>query len=84
MRDEAGVDDKIVCVPTHDPGWNHAEVLDDIPEQLRREITHFFSIYKDLEDKPVEVEGWKSREEALEVIEDARRLHQEHLSAEGG
>jgi inorganic pyrophosphatase len=78
MRDEKGVDDKIVCVPTHDPGWNHAEVLDDIPEQLRREIAHFFSIYKDLEDKPVEVEGWKSREEALEVIEDARRLHEEH------
>jgi inorganic pyrophosphatase len=84
MRDEAGVDDKIVCVPTHDPGWNHAEVLDDIPEQLRREITHFFSIYKDLEDKPVEVQGWRSREEALEVIEDARHLHEEHLSAEGG
>jgi inorganic pyrophosphatase len=80
MRDEAGVDDKIVCVPTHDPGWNHAEVLDDIPEQLQREITHFFSIYKDLEDKPVEVEGWRSREEALEVIEDARRLQEEHES----
>ena len=25
MRDEKGEDDKIVCVPTHDPGWNHAE-----------------------------------------------------------
>ena len=45
-----------------------------IPRQLQREITHFFSIYKQLEDKQVEVEGWRSREEALKVIEDAKRL----------
>ena len=51
MRDEKGEDDKIVCVPTHDPGWNTAETLDDIPEQLQREITHFFSVYKQLEGK---------------------------------
>jgi inorganic pyrophosphatase len=81
MRDEKGVDDKIVCVPTHDPGWNSAESLDDITDQLQREITHFFSVYKQLEGKAVEVEGWKSREEALEVIADGRRLYAEHQSA---
>jgi inorganic pyrophosphatase len=78
MRDEKGEDDKIVCVPLHDPGWNELEVLDDLPNQLRMEISHFFSVYKDLERKPVEVEGWRSREDALEVIEDARRLQEEH------
>jgi inorganic pyrophosphatase len=78
MRDEKGEDDKIVCVPTHDPGWNTAETLDDITDQLQREITHFFSVYKQLEGKDVEVDGWRSREEAIEVIEDARRLHEEH------
>jgi inorganic pyrophosphatase len=78
MRDEKGEDDKIVCVPTHDPGWNTAETLDDITDQLQREITHFFSVYKQLEGKDVEVDGWRSREEAIEVIEDARRLHEGH------
>jgi inorganic pyrophosphatase len=78
MRDEKGEDDKIVCVPTHDPGWNTAETLEDITEQLQNEITHFFSVYKQLEGKAVEVEGWRSREEAIEVIADARRLQQEH------
>jgi inorganic pyrophosphatase len=78
MRDEKGIDDKIVCVPNHDPGWNHAETLEDVPVQLQREITHFFSIYKQLEDKKVEVMGWRSREEALEVIEDAKRLQVEY------
>ena len=78
MRDEKGEDDKIVCVPTHDPGWNTARTLDDIPEQLQREITHFFSVYKQLEGKTVEVEGWRPLEEALAVIEDGRRLQQQH------
>src|SRR6266849_1809148 len=30
MRDDKGEDDKIVCVPTHDPGWSHLGELDDI------------------------------------------------------
>jgi inorganic pyrophosphatase len=67
-------------VPDHDPGWNHAETLEDIPDQLQREITHFFSIYKQLEGKVVEVDGWRSREEALEVIADGKRLQGEYDS----
>jgi inorganic pyrophosphatase len=78
MEDEAGIDDKIVCVPTHDPGWNEAETLDDVPKQLQREITHFFSIYKELEGKKVAVHGWRSREDALGVIEDAKHLQVEY------
>jgi inorganic pyrophosphatase len=82
MRDEKGEDDKIVCVPTHDPGWNIVQTLEDIPEQLQREITHFFSVYKQLEGKTVEVQGWRPLEEALAVIEDGRLL-QEEYEAEG-
>src|SRR3954451_19027788 len=78
MRDEKGEDDKIVGVPLKDPGWSIAESLEDIPKQLQREITHFFSVYKQLEDKTVDVEGWKSREEALEVIEDGKRLQADY------
>jgi inorganic pyrophosphatase len=83
MWDEKGEDDKIVCVPLDDPGWNQAETLEDIPKPLQREIKHFFSIYKELEEKKVEVEGWRSREEALEVIADGRRL-QEQADREAG
>jgi inorganic pyrophosphatase len=78
MSDEKGIDDKIVCVPTQDPGWNHANSLEDIPKALQAEIFHFFSVYKQLEGKEVEVEGWKSREEALDVIAEGRRLQMDH------
>jgi inorganic pyrophosphatase len=83
MRDEKGEDDKIVCVPDHDPGWNHAETLEDIPAQLQLEITHFFSVYKQLEGKVVEVDGWRSKEEALEVIADGRRLQADWEAQDG-
>ena|SRR5687768_10413459 len=83
MHDDKGEDDKIVCVPNHDPGWNHAETLDDIPKQLQDEITHFFSVYKQLEGKEVEVDGWRTREEALEVIADGKRLQKEYDAGRG-
>jgi len=83
MRDEKGEDDKVVCVPTHDPGWNTAQTLEDIPEQLQREITHFFSVYKQLEGKTVQVDGWRPLEEAIEVLADGRRLQEEHERSGG-
>jgi inorganic pyrophosphatase len=72
MRDEAGVDDKIICVPLRDPNWNVHDSLEDLPELLRAEIEQFFSIYKDLEDKEVMVDGWRSREDAIAEINAAR------------
>src|SRR4051812_41873073 len=73
MEDDKGVDDKVLCVPLSDPGWNTLEELEDLPKQLKDEIAHFFSVYKDLEQKKVKVDGWHSREEALEEIENARK-----------
>jgi inorganic pyrophosphatase len=77
MTDEKGIDDKIICVPLHDPGWNQLEELDDLPQNLRKEVPHFFSVYKELDEKPVEIDGWYSREEALQVIAEAKKLQEE-------
>ncbi len=72
-KDEAGQDDKLLCVPFEDPNWNYMDELDDIPDTLKTEIEHFWSIYKEPEGKPVEIQGWEGRDLALEVIEDGRR-----------
>jgi inorganic pyrophosphatase len=72
MRDEKGVDDKVICVPFSDPNWNGVHSLEEFPPQLRDEVTHFFDVYKTLEPgKDVAVEGWFDRDEALAVIEDS-------------
>jgi inorganic pyrophosphatase len=73
MRDEKGIDDKIICVPLEDPYWNAYQELEDLPVLLRQEIEQFFSIYKDLEGKAVTIDGWHSRAEAEQEIADARR-----------
>jgi inorganic pyrophosphatase len=72
MFDEGAPDEKVICVPSHDPNWLDVDSLDDLPGQMRAEIQHFFSVYKEPEGKHVEVEGWCAREDALEAIEDAR------------
>jgi inorganic pyrophosphatase len=71
MRDDKGQDDKVVCVPFDDPNWNHMESLEDIPQPLRDEISHFFSVYKTPEGKVVKVDGWFPKEAALEVIRES-------------
>lgn len=72
MRDEKGPDEKILCVPLHDPQWNHIRTLDGVPPHLLREIEHFFEVYKDLEGKETRVEGWRDQEAAVGRVEAAR------------
>jgi len=73
MTDEKGPDEKILCVPLRDPSWSQVERLADVNPNLLNEIEHFFQVYKDLEDNPVETAGFGDRDEALEVIAQARR-----------
>ena len=65
MRDEAGGDDKIMCVPAHDVRKNFLQDIEDMPEYDRLEIQHFFETYKDLEPgKSVEGAHWEDRASA--------------------
>ena len=72
MEDDQGIDDKVLAVPCSDPTWNQLQQLDDLSKQLQNEIAHFFSVYKDLEQKAVKVRGWFSREDAIQEIEASR------------
>ncbi|GAA2106973.1 inorganic diphosphatase [Microlunatus panaciterrae] len=65
MKDEAGGDDKVVCVPSDDPRRDYLHDIDDIHDYLLLEIEHFFTVYKDLEPgKSVEGATWTGVEEA--------------------
>lgn len=68
MADDKGPDEKIICVPVSDPIWNSLNNLSDINPHLLKEIEHFFQVYKDLEKKVVDVEGWGDLSEALRII----------------
>ncbi len=69
MTDEAGGDDKVLCVPSADPRQEHMRDIHHMPEFDRLEIQHFFEVYKDLEPgKSVEGATWVGRVEAEKEI----------------
>ncbi|MEU6379774.1 inorganic diphosphatase [Streptomyces sp. NPDC046909] len=73
MRDEKGPDEKILCVPAHDPRYADVQDIGDIPSFDQLEITHFFEVYKDLEPgKSVEGSHWEGREQAYAEINASR------------
>jgi inorganic pyrophosphatase len=68
MTDEKGRDYKIFAVPADDPRFAEVTSLDDLPSHILREVEHFFAVYKQLEEKRVEVYGWQGLEHAYELI----------------
>lgn len=69
MADEAGGDDKLLCVPHGDPRWDHIQDIGDVPEFELKAIEHFFLRYKDLEPgKFVEPGEWKDKEYAEKLV----------------
>jgi len=74
MEDEAGMDEKIIAVPTSKLTRRYDEILEvkDLPEITLKQISHFFEHYKDLEDdKWVKIQGWGDAAKAREMIEEA-------------
>lgn len=71
MSDQGKMDEKIFAVLESDP--RHAEVKNytDVYPHLLKEITHFFSIYKDLEGKRTKMIGWEDVDKARAIISES-------------
>ena len=79
MRDEKGLDDKVLCVPATDPRWKHLQDITDVPQFDRLEIQHFFEVYKELEPgKSVEGAAWADRSAAEAEVEESRKRFAEN------
>ena len=75
MRDEKGVDDKIVAVSVRDPAFSDYSSYDQLPAHLLREMRRFFEDYKVLERKQVLVEDLLGTDDALRIIREALDLY---------
>jgi inorganic pyrophosphatase len=85
MEDEAGIDEKILCVPVDDlhPYYGDVGSYRDIRPIQLEQIQHFFEHYKDLEkNKWVKVQRWGEAEEAMDLIRQAMERDQEKVAAE--
>jgi len=68
MTDEGEPDDKVLCVPMHDPRFQEVHAVEDLPPSMIQEIQEFFRVYKNLEEKEVVIMGVDNREHALSLI----------------
>lgn len=72
MRDDKGIDDKIIAVHVNDPAVSHYRSIDELPPHSLAELRRFFEDYKALENKTVEVKDFVEPKGALEIYRQSR------------
>src|SRR4030088_616207 len=75
MVDQSEPDQKIMAVPNRNPRYDDVHSIDQIFAHVRREIEHFFTIYKELEGKKTQMHGWGRPMESREVIVKSRKSY---------
>ncbi len=71
MIDNGRNDEKIIAIPYNDPNYNHYDSIDQLPKHIFEEMRHFFTVYKNLENKETAVNEVSPREDAVRIIESA-------------
>lgn len=77
MIDSGEGDAKVLAVPAADPRYKNTKNIKDLEPHLLDEIKHFFTVYKDLQKKKVEVGDWKEKTDALAAAERSFALYKE-------
>lgn len=81
MIDSSERDQKVLAVPMRNPRYEQIHTIDQVFPHVRREIEHFFTIYKELEGKRTEMEGWGGPKEARKAILESRQAYLESKEA---
>ena len=71
MIDNDDVDEKVIAVPVNDPSYNGFNNISELPQHIFDEISHFFTVYKQLEGKPTSVLEILGPEQAIQIIQES-------------
>ena len=69
MKDQGRLDEKIIAIPFHDPTYNTYRDVSELPAHIFQEMSHFFTVYKNLEGKETVVDELAGAEAAKDVIQ---------------
>lgn len=75
MEDNDEGDQKVLAVPTCNPRYDQIHTMDQIFTHVRREIEHFFTIYKELEGRTTRMQGWGGPADARRAIVESRKRY---------
>ena len=79
MIDNGRNDEKIIAIPFNDPTYNHYTDIDQLPAHIFEEMSHFFTVYKNLENKTTAVNEVGNRDVAVSIIEAAMENYIENF-----
>ena len=79
MIDGGKLDDKIIAVPFSDPSYQGIKSIDELPPHIFDEIMHFFTVYKQLENKQTAVKSLFNYDEAIEIIKTAIKSYEDNF-----
>ena len=79
MRDRDEEDEKIIAIPFGDPQYNGYRDINELPSHIMDELRHFLTVYKQLENKKVEILESGGREKAEEAVARAMKMYQEYF-----
>ncbi len=83
MIDSGDADDKIIAVPVDDPRWNDVVDLEDLNPHTLREIEHFYSTYKKLQNKEVVINDFKGKAAAEAAFARGIKFYQDDMKKKG-
>ncbi len=77
--DAEGVDPKLILCPIDkiDPKSKEINQLSDLPKIMLEQIKYFFSHYKDLENKNVEIGNFLNQEDSIEIYLNSIKYYNE-------
>lgn len=79
MNDNGALDEKIIAIPETDPNYNTYKSIHDLPKHVFDEMRHFFTVYKQLENKETSVNVELDRDEALKIIKESMESYKKNL-----
>ena len=82
MLDSEVRDEKIIAVEKNNPRYVEIKEVSDLYPHVMREIEHFFSVYKSLENKATKSLGWQDSEHARKLIVESRDRFQNQTTAQ--
>lgn len=82
MRDEKGLDDKIIAISLYDPAYAQYTHIRELPKHQLAELKRFFEDYKTLEHKTVVVEDFSGPYEANRTIRDSLKAYTAYRQGE--
>lgn len=77
MRDDKGIDDKVIAVNIQDPAVSEYDNHVQLPSHTLREIKRFFQDYKVLEHKQVVVDDFMGPAEAIHILRESLDMYRQ-------